>query len=351
MGDASAGDARMRAAFETQAGWCAQLGSPFTASVLRAAVAGDWDGPIAHLVDGWVGDPVADMVALRVAGALHALVLSGTDVALADLYPPGPIPDAAALRSAVRDACARHRDFLARFIAAPPQTNEVARSGALLGGFLDIAAATGLPMRLLEIGASGGLNLLWDRFFYRLGAGAWGDAASPVQLAPSWRGGLPKLDAPVRVAGRTGCDLAPVDVLDETNCLRLRSFVWADQADRLARLEGAIAIARLAGVAVARSNATDFLARELAAARDGEVTVVYHSIMWHYVSVADQQALTETIMRAAARATDAAPLAWLRFEIEDFGQQPVVRLTLWPGGESRRLAVAHPHGAWVEWLG
>ena len=54
-----------------------------------------------------------------------------------------------------------------------PQTNEVRRSACLIGGFLTIARESGLPLRCFEVGASAGLNQLWDRFHYRLGdAGA-----------------------------------------------------------------------------------------------------------------------------------------------------------------------------------
>jgi hypothetical protein len=64
---------------------------------------------------------------------------------------------------------------IADFMSHEPQTNEVRRSAVLLPGFLTIAAETGLPLRILELGASAGLNQLWDRRHYRLGEiGEWG---------------------------------------------------------------------------------------------------------------------------------------------------------------------------------
>jgi hypothetical protein len=248
-------------------------------------------------------------------------------------------------------ALREHGDYIKRFIESPPQTNEVGRSAVLLGGFLEIAAATELPLRLLEIGAGAGLNLLWDRFYYRLGDADWGDPASLVQLAPAWQGGLPPLAAPIRVAARAGCDLGPIDVTDENQRLRLRAYVWADQTERLQRLDGAIALARSHAVKVERTNATAFLQRELAAPCPGQATVLYHSIMWNYVADADKTAIAQIVRDAGHRATPAAPLAWLRFEIEAKDKFPVLELTLWPGGQNRRLAIANPHGASVEWLG
>ena len=54
---------------------------------------------------------------------------------------------------------------------------------------------------------------------------------------------------------------------------------------------------------------------------------------------------------AGARATKQAPLAWLSLEQYAPDQVPEVRLTRWPGGEKQKIALAHPHGAWIEWLG
>ena len=48
-----------------------------------------------------------------------------------------------------------------------------------------------------------------------------------------------------------------------------------------------------------------------------------------------------------------APIAWLRFEMDDASQAqlPTLRLTLWQGGtvDEYLLAQAHPHGTFVQW--
>jgi hypothetical protein len=351
MSDISETSDAILAAFQTQVEWCAHLGSPFTAAVLRAMIGELQPGaPLAEIIGAWPGDPMTDVLPLRVAGALHALVLAGAAPELAAVYPPHELPDDASLRAVLVNALRHHRGFIKRFIESPPQTNEVGRSAVLLGGFFEIAAATGLPLRLLEIGASAGLNLLWDRFYYRLGDADWGDPASPVHLAPLWQGGLPPLATPIRVASRTGCDLNPIDVTDDEQALRLRAYVWADQTDRRTRLDGAIALAHRHHVTIERTNATDFLRRHLAAPTLGQATVIYHSIVWNYVSDADKAAIVKVVRDAAQRATPASPLAWLRFELKSKDQYPELDLTLWPNGQNKRLAVANPHGASVAWL-
>ena len=68
-------------------------------------------------------------------------------------------------------------------LAVPPQTNEVGRSAALLAGLFDVVAASGVRrIRLLEIGASAGLNLLLDRYAYRGDSWQFGSADSTVQF-------------------------------------------------------------------------------------------------------------------------------------------------------------------------
>jgi hypothetical protein len=162
------------------------------------------------------------------AAALQALALTESAPALVPCYPPS----AAAieqLRPIVLGAIREHQSAIHAFLSSPPQTNEVGRSGVLVGGFLQIAQDTRLPLRLLEIGASAGLNAIWDRYHYRLGAAGWGDPQSAVRIAPSWQGPSPPIDAPIRVIERLACDIAPIDLEDPTQRLRLRAYVWADQ--------------------------------------------------------------------------------------------------------------------------
>ena len=339
------------AAFRQQVAWCEQLGSSFTARVL-ALLAEDIaaGGIAAELVGIWPGDPVADAVALRLAGAVHALTLQGTAPALARFYPPDGVPSDG-LGPVLRDALARHRAFVARFLESPPQTNEVGRSAVLLGGFLMVAGETSLPLRTLEIGASAGLNSLWDRYRYRLGERAWGDPASPVVLAPAWEGPTPRLDARVRVLDRRACDLSPVDLEEPAARLRLAAYVWPDQGERSARLAGAIAIARSAGLRVERADAAGWVRDRLGEPAEGAATVLFHSIMWQYMPEATRAAIRAALAHAAERATPGSPLAWLRFEPAGPASRPELRLTLWPGGQERILAIAQPHGQAIQWAG
>lgn len=336
--------------FRRQALNCAALGSPFSAAMLnQAANAPD---VIAALTAPWAVATVEEVsdaaVPLRFLGGLHDLVLDGAAPALAAHYPTeAQAGDPQAGWAAAREAVGAHRERLVAFMTHEPQTNEVGRSGVLLGGFLELEAAFGLPLRLFELGASAGLNQMWDRFHYRLGGGEWGPP-SAVELTPEWRGGPPRLSETPRVGSRAACDRKPVDLNDPVQRRRLQAYVWPDQFERLARLRAAIDIAVAAGVSVDAADAVDWTRRIVP--EQGATTVIYHSIFWQYLPPPTQAALAEAIAALGAQAAPAAPIAWLRMEPDsgNFAFIPL-RLTTWPGGEQRDLAGCHPHGGWVDW--
>jgi hypothetical protein len=338
-------------AFDKQIGWCESLGSPFTArllTVLRDDIAAG--GTSAELARAWPGDPVADALALRMAAALHALALAESAPALVLCYPPS-VATMEQLRSAVLGAVRERQGAIRAFLSSPPQTNEVGRSGVLVAGFLQIVKETGLPLRLLEIGASAGLNAVWDRYHYQFGVAEWGDPQSAVRIAPHWEGPPPPLGIPVRVIERLACDMAPIELEEPAQRLRLRAYVWADQRERLSRLESAIALARAYGPRIDRADAADWVRARLGEPAKASATVLYHSIMWQYLPAETQADIRASLERAGDRATNATPLAWLRFEPSHPETRPELRLTVWPDGREVCLATAHPHGSSVRWSG
>jgi hypothetical protein len=334
-----------------QSGICAAFGSAFYGALLSEAAA-DLAPDVRALFAPWDGQSYEALldaaVVLRFLCALHDLALSGDAPALAATFPPAA--DGAAAWAAARAAIAANGPRLAAFMEHEPQTNEVRRSVCLLPGFLTIAAETGLPLACLELGASAGLNQLWSRYRYELGsAGAWGDPTSPLHLDTAWTGAAPPLDTDLRVASTAACDRKPIDIRDPAQRRRLRAYLWPDQTERLVRFDAAVAMALDAGVTVEAADAADW-ATARAAPRDGVATVIFHSIFWQYLPRETQAALRAAVAAHGAAATASAPLAWLRMEPPEGAAMPIeLRLTLWPGGEDRRLAIVHAHGATVNW--
>ena len=340
-------------AFERQVGWCEGLGSPFTASLLVLVVqdlkAG---GPSADIVAAWDGtDPVDALVALRFVAGLGALVLKGDAPELADQFPaPGNDTEPEALWAATKPILRQYTAFLQNYLRFPVQTNEPARAGCLLGGFLWAHQKHPKPLRMLEIGASAGLLMQWNDYHYDLGGGlSWGNDDSPLTIETEWRGVVPDIIRPLTVASREGCDINPVDWSDQAQEARMRSYIWPDMFDRIARFEAAAKMIKSSGLRVETADAGDWLARKLAAPVQGRLTIVHHSYVWTYLPAATAMSLEHTLDQAGSRATAEAPLAWVRADPPYVGDTPDLTVTLWPGGETRILGGCHPHGTWLRW--
>jgi hypothetical protein len=337
--------------FRRQAEWCAQLGSPLTALVCKVLHERLTESSAfgARLLN-WQGSPDADFIAGRACAALNFYAREGHP-ALAPLYPPHPLPSEdeywRGAEIAIRDLDER----LTRFLDSAPQTNEVARSAALLPGYLRIAARTGLPLSIREIGSSAGLNLWFDRYAYDYGAFAWGRPDAEVKIACEWRGAVEPLAGAIEVAERRGCDIHPIDPGDPVARARMLAYIWPDQAERLARAEAALDLAARSDLRVETIDAALFAQRELRAGASGSALVLAHTIFWQYLPTPTKAAIRAAIGEAAARATKASPFAWLRLEAEaEERRGAVLRLSLWPDGPvDEVLALASFHGQWIEW--
>ncbi|MCU1590469.1 MAG: hypothetical protein JWP11_1725 [Frankiales bacterium] len=342
--------------FRAQAEQCALHGSPLTAALLIGA-ADDYasGGPARDLLGPHAHDPSGTVPSLRFAGALHRLVLQRQAPQLALHYPSvGGTAGPDGAWPAARRVVEQQRGLLAEAMLRPVQTNEVGRSAALYGGLVHAAAASGLPIRLLEIGASAGLNLRVDRFGYEIAEGlVLGDPTSPVRLHRPWRGSMPPYDTRPDIVERAGCDPAPLDPASEDDRLTLTSYVWGDQVDRFERLRGALQIASALPLQVEALPASAFLERALAVSSPGLATVVWHSVVRQYLSAEERAAVDRLVRAAGERATKAAPLFRLSLEPEKSPPPStfrfVVELTSWPGGESRVLAECMGHGPPVVW--
>jgi hypothetical protein len=334
-----------------QGAYCGRLGSPLYEALLsHAADDAAAGGVVAAVLDGYPHEPIYSAMALRFMGGVHRLVLEGRAPALAAHYPSvGGDGDVTSAWPAFHAVVAENVPVLREWMSRGVQTNEVGRAAALVCGFLEVARRTGLGLRCLEVGASAGLNLRWDRFRYETPSGAWGDAASPVVLRGFWEDGGPTFDVDARVVERTGCDPNPLDPTTDDGRLTLVSFVWPDQAERLALLRAACDVARRVPASVEQASAPHWLARMLAAPAEGVATVVYHSIVFQYIDEPSRDRMRAVLDDAGARATTRAPFAWLR--MEPGGEQAELRLVTWPGGEERLIATTGFHGRDVRLAG
>lgn len=272
--------------------------------------------------------------ALRLLAAFHRLVLEGR-----------------ATWDDIPDLLGRDVDFLREYVAhVEIQTNEVQRAWALLPCFLELARWSGVDaFDVVELGASAGLLLLWDRYTYHYEEGDWGPTGAPLQLAGDERGLVPSalLRLTPRVRRRVGVDRHPLDLRDADDLLLLKSFVWAGQDERLARLDAAAEAVRHDPPELVRGDLVELLPAELARRDDGALMVVVNSAALGYVDEAGRREVRETLERAGAE----GPLAYLRATRPGTGSDLYWGLVveLWPGGERRELAHADFHGTWLDW--
>jgi hypothetical protein len=324
------------------------LGSPFVAAVLEAGQRQLYRAPrTAELIEQWPRDPSSSALAMRFNAALHALARQGVPPALRALYQR----EHDDYDGAIGDALASEDGFVATFMRGTPQTNEVGRAAAIAAALMVARHDFGLPFELLELGSSCGLNLNLARYGYTLGGVAAGAANSPVQIAPLWHGS-PPVPAPIDVIQARGSDLNPLYADDEATRDRLLAFVWADQPKRAARLEQALALARRYPPHIDQVNAVTWLGERLAAPQHaGLCRVIFHSMVLQYLTDDERQIVEDAIGRAGARATPDRPLARISFEWTPRRDEVQLRLTCWPTGESRLLALCHAYGDWIDWRG
>jgi hypothetical protein len=347
--------------FRLQAGFSLP-GSPLYATLFEQ-VADDLDrgGVSTRVVAGHEDERPATALPLRLIGAVHRLALAGELPELARFYPSmggtGPVGEAwPALAAVLASRC----DDLRALLDQPLQTNETGRAVLLFGALLMVAERTGLPIRLLELGASAGLNLLVDRFRYDVAVDGGqlvtlGDPASPLRFVRPWEGLPPaSLETRVSITERHGCDPRPIDAGDPDGRLTLTSYVWADDVVRLDRLRAALKVAAADPPRVERAGGAGWLADRLSTPRPGVVTVVWHSVVWQYVDQTERAGILGALSNAAARATSSAPMAYLRFEPRTapprYSGFFELQASIWPAGPvDQAIATGAGHGIPARW--
>ena len=352
-------DARIENGILYQAEHCRRNGAPVTARLIEAQVPlMQTDTAVGRRIANWPGLPLEDAMPLRLTGGFHHLLLTGDEQRLERVY-RGEITDQAAVDAIVAAVVADHDARLLPWLDGPPQTNEAGRSASFMAGLMWLSGRLGsrpstklsTGFELNELGASAGINSMMDRYHYDLGGVKIGPADSPMRIKPEWRGPPPP-DNPVEIVAIKGCDQAPIDLSDPHAALRVKSYVWPENAERIVRMDAAIALAAQKRPDVVQADALDWVLERLVAPQaEGVTRVINHSIVWQYIPADKRVAITAAIEAAGANATPAKPLAWMMLETnrDTFAHELTIRY--WPGGEETALlAQAQAHGAWVEWF-
>jgi hypothetical protein len=255
-------------------------------------------------------------------------------------YLLGGPPGIGALRGLVQQKEAALAQVM---LARLTQTNEPARCATLLPALARLPG----PLALIEVGASAGLTLLFDRYSYdydgHLIAGS--DPAAPT-LRCAVRGPVPLPAGVPAIAWRAGLDLNPLDVTRDDDVRWLSCLVWPGESDRETRVAAAGA-APPPEPPVYRGDLLTDLPALAARAPAGTTLVIFHSAVLAYVAPGDRERFAQTVR--------GLPAVWLSNEAP--GVVPGLPLTefragtfvLGQGGRTP-LAFADGHGTWLHWL-
>ncbi len=317
---------------------------------------------------------------LLLLAAVHFLLLSGVDHPLAayfdtvaDVRGTAFDPPAGDVVAVYIAFCEEHRLALERVIASrTTQTNEVGRCTALLPGLCHIASLYDgdVPISLLDLGTSAGLNLLFDDYSYTyrsaaddgvLTAGPVGSAVSIDCSARDDLSLLPELRLPT-MGQRVGLDLSPLDPFSDDAVLWLLACQWPDNPTRFGRLRGALSNVRASDnpPRLERGDMIADLPRVAASISGTHPLVVFHSWVAAYLDESQQRTLAAEVHAL----NTARPVHHLYCEtpFETPGlptpPSPVPRegpdlatalVHIGPDGTPERLADTHPHGYWIRW--
>jgi hypothetical protein len=346
------GDEMLRALLQ-QAESCRTLGSPMYSDLFTDLAADYANGGRTYaLLAGRSLRPLHDAVPLRLASAIHRVVLQGKDDRLARHYPSvGGKPGedfTADFIGYMRD----HLEDVEAGLATQVQTNEVGRSVVhlVLSHWLTTLGVD--EFSLLEIGTSAGLNLNFDKFYGCFGQLRMGDPSSPLRFMGDWFSNAPDVPRVGATAiSKRGCDISPIDIARPGDEARLLSFVWPDQRLRLERLRSAIAIAKIHRPAVDTASADEWIAQQLSRPSN-HATLIFHSIVWQYLGTETQNRLKRAIYKAGESASPAAPIAWAR--MEPAGPVADIQVDVFDGSSSEprhyRLAKIGYHGQGMNWF-
>jgi hypothetical protein len=298
--------------------------------------------------------------------ALHDVALDHQDDAFARWYPTvtgGEVPPEN-FATELHEFYVRHKTAIIKSMASrATQTNEVGRSAALLPARARPPHVAGQPLAIVELGASAGLKLNFDRYRIDYGTIRLGPSDSPVQLECDLRG--TSLSAGVtapEVVGRVGIDLYPIDVSDDSAVRWLTACVYPDLEIRHARLKAAIQVARKFPVPVLEGDLVEAAPALIKSAPGSAHVCVFHTWVAHYLDNDELGALREMIETAAKHrdltwiaAEPPRTLHELGVDVEDerSADATVLSMSRFVSGKRTDKVIArmHPHGKWMEWIG
>lgn len=226
------------------------------------------------------GQPIPNIL----FGAVHYLLLQGTDHELKEFYPSvvndvkrenNPFP-------LFKDFCMVNTEKI-KFMLKNKlvQTNEVRRCAYLYPVFCFIYQQINKPLSLIEIGTSAGLQLLWDQYSYSYDSSQiYGDQDSFVHLTSKVREGNLShnlLSINPKVNKRLGIDLHISDLTNEEDYLWLKALIWPEHRERLENFEDAVKQLKLDPPSLIEGDGVTLLSKVVKDIPDETTICIFHT--------------------------------------------------------------------------
>ena len=226
-------------------------------------------------------------------GAVHYLLLQNVNHPLANFYPTikNPVVKeiSAHTYSLFRNFCFEYKSAISALIANRiVHTNEVLRSACLFPGFSYIDSLINHnPLAVIEIGASAGLNLYWDKYCYDYGINIrYGALASPVILHSVFKNNnipylattLPSIDF------RLGINLHPLNIKNPDEVCWLKALIWPEHLDRFARLTKVVDLLHHDPPQILAGDAVQMLPEVFVKIPTNLSVIIFHSFMFYQLS-------------------------------------------------------------------
>lgn len=284
--------------------------------------------------------------------AIHFLLLQGVHHTLANHYPSlhDENHPASEAFTPFREFCLENRESLIPILeTGRVQTNEVGRSAFLCPAFSYISElVNGRPIALVEIGASTGLNLNWDKYSYAYGEqDLQGNPQSPVKLESAIKGSKlpPTPENFPEIASRLGLELHPIVLENDEERLWLEALIWPEHRDRIGLLRGAIDMWKAQPQGIIVGDAVETLPAVLAGIPHQTLVVIFHSLALYQFSREQE----EEFMGILADNAKERSLFHLSAEWDGVKQLAIL-LTDCANARSIHLENSEAHGRWLEWL-
>lgn len=333
--------------FTRYADWVADK-SPLYATLAEAAASDRFLCDLA--AEAPPGQPEPELL----LAAVHFLLLEDPTHPLARFYPScggetsseHPVPE-------FREFCVTNEDALRSIIATRRcQTNEVGRSAVLLPSFEYVArSANSRTLAQIEIGASAGLNLNWDRYRYEFStAPPVGPPTAPVTITTDVRGETqpPLPDTFPTVVHRRSIDLNTVDVEDEADGRWLHALIHPNQEHRHDQLKGALEVARENPPPLIEGDALNKLPEQLAEAPDDATLTVFSTHVLYQLEDDTVRALRSLLQSHSSE----QPIYWLTVDPNKDLGTPTYRVVVFDDETvtESQLAQFESYGTWLRWL-